>query len=323
MDPTVETPGRVELHIGGGAKKEEEGQKKGEEEEMESLSVGENIYFAIVWIAVTAVMILYLTEISSQYFASKSNPNTIITFTQELSPPLPKVTICNWNQIIEPYVPCDFCDVELVLCQDIAHASDCAMTKMQIASVNASNGIFNCYQFNGDKNAVIKSNSIGYSGSYSALFLVNNPPLDDTLRIGLQVSLTTVEEDPDVFNEDKFAPPAFDTYFSIQTVHTIYQNTTDIPDNYRFDTTQSLTGLTRKNNDNSSYISVSWSFQTLNIQTITYAASYTLQNFFGDFAGMIGTLMGLDVVKVASGFIVAYTAIKSRSIFPLQDHFNG
>eukprot|EP01112_Ceratiomyxa_fruticulosa_P009450 TRINITY_DN245_c0_g1_i1.p1 TRINITY_DN245_c0_g1~~TRINITY_DN245_c0_g1_i1.p1 ORF type:complete len:297 (-),score=62.51 TRINITY_DN245_c0_g1_i1:150-1040(-) len=294
-----------------------------EEKEQESLSLAENIYFAIVWAAVSAVMILFIVEISQQYIASKTNPSTIITYNQVNNPTLPKVTVCNWNQIVAPYDPCDFCDLDLLICSDIAHASDCQMEKMTISAVNASDGVFNCYQFNGDNANPLKSAAIGYSGSFSALFAVNQPPLDDTLRIGLQVSLTTTDEEPDVFNEDKFAPPSFDTYFAIQTIQTVFENTTDMPDQFRFETVQSLTQLTRPNTQNTSYISVSWSFQTLSVQVITYSPQYTIQNFFGDFAGMIGTLMGLDVVKVASGFIVAYTAIKSRSIFPLQEHFNG
>eukprot|EP01113_Clastostelium_recurvatum_P047809 TRINITY_DN858_c0_g1_i1.p1 TRINITY_DN858_c0_g1~~TRINITY_DN858_c0_g1_i1.p1 ORF type:complete len:112 (+),score=14.79 TRINITY_DN858_c0_g1_i1:331-666(+) len=71
------------------------------------------------------------------------------------------------------------------------------------------------------------------------------------------------------------------------------------------------------------YIGVSFAFKTLSVQTVTYDPQYTLANFWGDFAGMIGTLMGLDVVKVASGLIVLGTAIRKKNIWYLQDHFNG
>ena len=120
----------------------------------------------------------------------------------------------------------------------------------------------------------------------------------------------------------------------------MFQNYTPPIDVLRYDASYSTTAITRKNLENSSklsvymrecgrtftfvrmrecghtfvhgidnivgYISVSWAFDTLNLQQITYASQYTLENFFGDFAGMIGTLMGLDMVKVAAGAYVAY-----------------
>ncbi len=80
---------------------------------------------------------------------------------------------------------------------------------------------------------------------------------------------------------------------------------------------------------------VSFSFETLSIQQITFQSSYTILNFFGDFAydscvivfnqrrGMIGTLMGLDVIKVAMAVPTSYFAYKFRACWPLEEVFNG
>jgi len=266
-------------------KEEKEGKKK----EKDRYSVSENIYYGVIWCGVFGIMIWFIVGIAQQYTQSRSSPTTVITFNTQQQAQLPKVTICNWNQIVEPYVPCDFCDLELILCQDIAGNGACEMTKMQIAAANVSDGIFNCYQFNGDVNNPLYSSDVGYYGSFSALFVVLNPPEDDTLRVGLQVSLTPTNVDPNVFNEDRFAPPGFDSYYAIQSIYTVFQNETfpngSYPSNLQYDSSYSTTGLTRKNNDTHSFISVSWAYQTLNEEQISYIPQYTLNNFFWRLCG--------------------------------------
>jgi len=303
--------------------------EKGEEkEEREHLTVGENIYYAVIWLAVTGVMIYFITQIASQYHDAKKSPGTIITYTNISPFNMPQVTICNWNQLPPPNAttgdpppPCDYCNLTAIQCWDIFSGGDCNIEYVQIADKRF--GTFNCYIFNGNASNPVQGQEVGYGGSYSALFMVENPPEDDTLRIGLQVSLTPVGIQPDVFGEDKFAPPGLDSYYAVQSIYTVFNNDTPPTSSLRYDATYSTTAITRKNNDTNSFVSVSWAFQTLSVQQISYTPQYTLNNFFGDFAGMIGTLMGLDVIKVASGFYVAIIAWKQRNIFPLQDHFNG
>jgi hypothetical protein len=38
---------------------------------------------------------------------------------------------------------------------------------------------------------------------------------------------------------------------------------------------------------------------------------------------MVGTLMGLDLIKVASSLPILYYAMKIRSLRPLEDHYNA
>eukprot|EP01113_Clastostelium_recurvatum_P047811 TRINITY_DN858_c0_g1_i11.p1 TRINITY_DN858_c0_g1~~TRINITY_DN858_c0_g1_i11.p1 ORF type:complete len:415 (+),score=82.21 TRINITY_DN858_c0_g1_i11:383-1627(+) len=298
------------------------------DEEEKRLSPCLNVYYALVWIGVTTVMAYFLYQIATQYFANQRNPSTVITFETQTQLELPKITICNWNQQRSRLDRCDYCDLALLSCHDVFSDKRCTMVKKQIASIDTKRGVFNCYQFNVDKDDPVISTNIGYIGSFTALFRVANPPLDvvdttDLYRVGLQVSFTLIDEEPDVFNEDKFAPPDFDSYFALQKVHTIYANDTDRLDENRFEQSSSMTALNRATSSQYSYIGVSFAFKTLSVQTVTYDPQYTLANFWGDFAGMIGTLMGLDVVKVASGLIVLGTAIRKKNIWYLQDHFNG
>ena len=38
---------------------------------------------------------------------------------------------------------------------------------------------------------------------------------------------------------------------------------------------------------------------------------------------MIGTLMGLDVIKLAAGIPIIYFSIRQRRLYPVSEHFNG
>jgi len=70
-------------------------------------------------------------------------------------------------------------------------------------------------------------------------------------------------------------------------------------------------------------VAVSFSFQTLSVLIIEYDFTYSKANFFGDFAGMLGTLMGLDTIKVAASIPVFLLAIKKRRPGDIGEHFNG
>lgn len=42
--------------------------------------------------------------------------------------------------------------------------------------------------------------------------------------------------------------------------------------------------LLTPNNDDYGYVGISFAFQTLSLQTVTFDVAYTLNNLFGDFA---------------------------------------
>jgi len=94
-------------------------------------------------------------------------------------------------------------------------------------------------------------------------------------------------------------------------------------DSSRFETVTSTTSLLSQPNSTYGYLGISFAYQTLSKEVDTYFTSYTLTSFWGDFAGMLGTVMGLDLIKTSSGLPLFYVAKRLRSINPIEDHFNG
>jgi len=173
---------------------------------------------------------------------------------------------------------------------------------------------------------------VGFGGSFSLLFEVVNPPDTYFYRVGLQATFVKTGVWPDIYNETRFASPGFDTFFGLQAIETTFQNESDpnlTGPFVTYDTTYSLTQLPigfQKNNvssNNSVLISVSFAFQTLNLQKIIYSSTYSLANLLGDFSGVVGTVLGLDVMKVMAGIPVVILAVRKREIAKLIEHFSG
>jgi len=67
--------------------------------------------------------------------------------------------------------------------------------------------------------------------------------------------------------------------------------------------------LSNSTNDTWAYSGVSFAFETLSEQQIVFDYTCSLLNFWGDFVGMAGTLMGLDAIKVCTGIPTALFAL--------------
>jgi len=134
----------------------------------------------------------------------------------------------------------------------------------------------------------------------SLIFKISSDVTQIGDRIGLQVSFTNQTNPPDVYGEIRFAPVLFDSFYAMQQLVT--SNWTG-PTHYTTTTTSSTIHLPIINDSNpfASYAAVSFAYQELNIQTINYSPTYTWTNFFGEFAGMFGTLCGLDALKLLGG----------------------
>jgi len=52
-----------------------------------------------------------------------------------------------------------------------------------------------------------------------------------------------------------------------------------------------------------------------------YEIEYTIDKYFGDFAAMIGALLGLSVVKFAIGVPSFYFSWKYKSLLPTEEIF--
>ena len=66
-------------------------------------------------------------------------------------------------------------------------------------------------------------------------------------------------------------------------------------------------------------IAVSFAFQHMDTEEVTEVLSYTWTSFFGDFSGMAGILIGLDLIKVTKGMLTVSKAVTKKSIQPIAE----
>jgi len=183
-------------------------------------------------------------------------------------------------------------------------------------------GTFYCFQYNNDSNNPVQTQSTGYSGSMSIVFSISTDITGFDERIGIQTTFSVQGSPPDLYNEIRFAPIGYDSFYALQQINTTYYNQTST---IVYQTSGSMVVLSKSYNssNNVGYVAVSFAYQELSVTNIVYSPQYTLVNFLGDFAGMIGTLCGLDAVKVLAGVRLVPKCIRRRNFGLLQEHFNG
>jgi len=295
------------------------------------------IWMIIVWIVASSIMIWFMVGIGQQYTLSLKNPSSKVSILDDTILPLPAVTICNWNQEVGvPVGSCEECKLSLVSCVNITTTilnpngnADCSAIWTPI-QWNTSIGLFYCYVFNDDKTNVVYSVATGYSGAMATIWGIKPLPMTDppinraAVQATYQVQGNT--NAPVIVAEIEFAPSGFDTFFGLQYINTVHSElspTNPIYNTSMYSKTNSLVKLQETPTVDIDYVGVSFSFETLSVQAIIFSVDYTLLNFFGDFAGMVGTLMGLDVIKVSIGIPTAYFAYKFKACWPLEEVFNG
>lgn len=295
------------------------------------------LYMTVVWVLSSGVMAVFIYNITTQYLSGLSTPSSSISIFPATELAVPKVVVCNWNQDGSPSDPtpthnCSECILTIVSCTDQHSQDDCVSSWVK-TPIQTEGGLFDCLTYNGDPNNALWSNFTGYSGSISAVFEVvlyqsAAPPVASA---GVQVSFIILDDTPTspdvIYNEVQYGSIGADSFFAITYINTIHDESnrdSNTPYNSsRYDAVSSSVSLNTPYNDTVGYAAVSFSFQTLSQEQANFFTSYTLVNFWGDFAGMIGTLMGLDLIKFASGIPKMYLAVKLRSINPIEDHFNG
>jgi len=323
--------------------------KQFEKEQMEADDLQDQnwyrIFMTVIWIISGSVMIYYLTQIVSQYHSSKANPSSTIQLIQRNGLPQPQIVICNWNQngnVTNP-IPvgdCDVCGLTLLSCSTNAldgSQQSCDSSWSQNDTQTAG-GLFSCWQFNADPKNLKYSVTTGYTGSMATLWAIpylerDDPPIN---RMGLQATFKPVGTVTPyaIYDEVNFAPMGFDTFFALtytNTIHNEHKHNRTLYNTSSFDTSASMVNLLQATdpdwndelNSTSGYVGITFGYQTLSLQQVNFDIAYNLNNLFGDFAGMIGTLMGLDLIKLAAGLPMGYLAWKSRSWKPMQEAFNG
>jgi len=273
-----------------------------------------------------SLMIYYFYLIISQYISSSQQPTSTVTYSTNATLLFPSVTICNWNQVLINESFEDFENLTMIDCFNWQENDTCVdQFKYQI--ITTSFGNFNCYVFNNDTEHIYNSSQTGFGGSFSALFLISQPPGNYLFRTGLQATFDSPGTIPDVYNEIRFAPPGYDSFYGIQVVATTFENETEVALQgpfYTFNTLYSTTTLPfGVTNTSEVLVSVSFAFQTLNLQDIDYSSTYKITNLSGDFSGMIGVLMGIDVIKLSASIPVMILACRKRKLKYVTEHFTG
>jgi len=292
------------------------------------------LYMLIWWIPAIAITIWYIVQQTQQYQDSVANPTSSIIIETLPRLPLPQVTVCNWNQNSNENQPCPECELTLQSCS-YNITNDCYLNWAARQFVTYA-GTFNCYDFNPFEFEPMYSETTGYSGSYAAVFSVTlyprtGPP--DFNRSGVQVSFYAPGEiTPElIYSEVRFAPIGYDSFYALQLITTIHTELPFFDPNYNttaFDTpvtTVNLlsTGKKKKGNETIGYVGVTFAFQSLSQQTITFGVQYTLSSLFGDLASIIGTIMGIDVIKLSVCFCLLFISYKHKTFDFLADLCNG
>jgi len=293
------------------------------------------IFINIMWFISGVVLAYFCYLIITQFLHSMHVPGNTLTYVQNATLLWPTATICNWNQNIEgdPSLAPEYTNLTLMQCVDWASnggsGGPCANDTFTFQYINTAFGIFNCFVFNNNSNNVSSSMTTGFAGSISALFSITAPPANYDFRSGLQVTFDYIGNPPDLYNEIRFAPPGYDAFFGIQTTEITFLNNQTGPF-YSYSTSYSSTQLPNyftfplpwPQND-TELVSVSFSFQTLNMQVIEYDTAYTVINLFGDFSGMIGVLMGMDIIKLTVSLPVCFAVCGEGEFAEVTEHFSG
>jgi len=296
------------------------------------------LWMVFVWIASGTIMAWYFAQIIEQYQQSVASPVSAVTYITEQRLPFPTVVICNWNQLGSLQEPnpgnqtCPQCQLTLSSCFDWNNNIDCSQDWV-LETIQTRGGLFYCGVYNQNPANITYSAAIGYSGSIATVWQVLDFPAEDPPenRAGVQATFLVDDGTPidpeGIWDEVRFARPGFDSFFAMQLVSTVHDELSSSDSNYNvtsYATVVSQVTLLYPQNPNYSYVGVSFAFQgSLSQEIIQFDIGYTLNNLFGDFSGMLGTLMGLDTIKVFSSLPLVWLSLKLRNINPIEDHFNG
>jgi len=260
---------------------------------------------------------------------------------------LPQVTVCNWNQRGLGQTVCEQCGITLLQCDQLDEFggpnTNC-LSKWNFTEIVVDNyGTFNCYQFNSNKNVIMVTNNTGWDDAIVSVFGVSPvppPPADMVWRSGLLVSFDLPGVKPDLYNAAHEAPTGYDTFFAMREIRQsrlengvehITQRSYAIQ-NYLVQLPFDVANGTGTMASDSfpptlnciapaELVGVSFSMETLQRENIRAAPTYRLSNWWADFSALLGAILGLDLVKIASSLIIFVAAWRKQRIAHLREHF--
>lgn len=201
----------------------------------------------------------------------------------------------------------------------------------RLLNISTDQGIFRCVQYNYNSSDPQMSGTVGFGSSVSLLLSVpilkanfSQTFTDDAnfaIGYGLQVSFTVMGVDPPVFNESNFAQPGQNTYFMLtKTTETKIKKGSASESTY-WKVRPSIVALPENNPLQKGHVNtvISFAYETLSTFALTDQISYQFTNFLGDFAGMTGTLVGLDVVKLARAILLIPVSVFRLDLTPIWE----
>jgi len=67
---------------------------------------------------------------------------------------------------------------------------------------------------------------------------------------------------------------------------------------------------------------ISFSYNSLNENRVTEVVTYSIEGLLGEVAGMIGLMMGIDILKMLRGALEVPYSIHHKTIRNIWDTFN-
>jgi len=282
------------------------------------------------WLVAAGYMAFYIIKQTNSYKATQGKPTTSLKFEERIPLAFPAVTICNWNT----GALCDLCNLGFIGAFSVADDKIATLSSDQayFKQISQQDMDFNCWVFNNvSESNLLNSEKTGYSGSYSFYMKVPKPTDADILaglkKIGLQVSFHPPGTVPDLVAETNYAMPGIDNFFMLtKIVNTRLRVTVDFPNltEERWEASHSsikMYGL--ENSDKDYYLtSISVTYATLNVNHIDEVETSTLAGLLGDIAGMLGTTMGIDVLKAVRGILDIPYIFIDRSLVDFYNTFN-
>jgi hypothetical protein len=283
-----------------------------------------------MWIIAVAAFIAYVITISTTLILSQNNPTTTLV----LEPPrenirtFPAVTICNWNTGGLPPNHgnnCSFCQLQLTACYFADYTCTAEITDRIAPTIISSEGaIFYCYQFNTNASDVWKAEATGYDGAVSLVFDISlAPSFETSTRLGLQVTFHSQSTEPAVWDETNYIRAWTDGSYGIQEVRTVPLYGAE---EISYEVVPSSIGLAGLDVSTvppgQARVIVSFSYSSLDQKVIQYLYTYNISSYLGDLAGMVGLLIGLDMLKMFRG-VLALTKCRQKGIKPFIRTFNA
>lgn len=237
----------------------------------------------------------------------------------------PAVTICNWNAADEN---CPICGIDLYACYRVYPNGSIASCSNVVKYVNytTDQGLFRCIQYNNDITNVQVSSTVGYGSSVTFLMYIPEVYVNASNGIsiygsGVQASFHNIGTIPPVFAETNFAAPNDNTYFMLTKTMENKLVGGQVQSKTYWTVRPSVINLPKLINQrgNTTFVGVSFCYETLNTFTLTDVVSYQVVNYLGDAAGMAGTLVGIDFVRFTKMVLRIPRALMTISLYPLWE----